>query len=147
MPKVKCEWIIHKEANEMVAKLCEMHPRHLGHITPATIGCVSISNKDKGDTQDDCRIRGVRQPDSLFSSVQYVIVFFQECWDKYNSAQRAAMLFRNLIRIPDAEDGPDGSVLKQDLQDIRVLVKAFGVDYMDSPSLPDLTQVRGALGE
>lgn len=147
MPKVKPEWNIHKEANEMVAKLCEMHPRHLGHISAGDIGCVAISNKDKGETQDDCRIRGVREPDSLFSTVKYVIVFFQECWDKYNPAQRSMMLFRNLIRIPDTEDGLDGSVLKQDLQDVRVLVKTFGVDYMDNPNLPDLSQVRGVLGE
>jgi hypothetical protein len=37
------------------------------------------------------------------------------------------------------DDGSDGSVLKEDLQDMRVLVKAFGVDYMENPNLPDLS--------
>jgi hypothetical protein len=55
------------------------------------------------------------------------------------------MLFKHLLRIPDTEDGPDGSVLKEDLQDSKILVKAFGVDYMDSPTLPDLANSKQPL--
>lgn len=147
MPKIKSEWIIHKEAYNLVVKLCEMHPRHLGHLAPDMIGCVSIANKEKGETQPPSKIRGIRMPDALFSSVRYVIEFYQDIWEKYTPAQRAALIFKNLVRIPDSDDGPDGSILKQDLQDVRVLVKSFGVDYMDNPELPDLSASRQVLAD
>jgi hypothetical protein len=145
MSKVKPEFLQSKEADEVVVKLCNLYPNHLGHVEPKIVGCVSIANKEKNETQPDSRIRGIHQPDAMFCSVQYVLCFYQDCWDKYTSAQRSMMLFKNLIRIPDTEDGPDGSVLKEDLQDSKMLVKAFGVDYMENPALPDLSVTKQPL--
>jgi hypothetical protein len=146
MPKIKPEWAVHAEAHAIVTSLCSMYPNHLGHVDPKTIGCVAIVNKDKKEGQEDSKIRGIRQPDSLFCTVQYVVVFYQSTWENYNPAQRAMMLFKNLIRIPENEDGPDGSLLKHDLQDFKILVQAFGVDYMDNPELPDISANKQVLG-
>lgn len=147
MPKIKPEWVISKDAEALVKKLCELYPEKFGHIEPSTIGCAAVINKDKGETQDDSKIRGLREPESIFSAKIYIISFFMNCWEDYTPAQRAAMIMKNLLRIPDLEDGPDGSVAKLDLQDSKCLVKAFGVDYMDSTGLPDLSQAKQPLPE
>lgn len=138
MAQIKPEWAVSKEADAVVSKLCQMYPERLGHVDPTTIGCAVITNKEKTEGQDDCKLKGMRLPEAIFCAKIYVLSFCQTTWETYSQAQRAAMLMRQLLRIPDTEDGPDGSVLKEDLKDIKCMVKAFGVDYMANPALPDL---------
>jgi hypothetical protein len=142
MPQIKPVWEIHEAAENLVKRLCDLYPERLGHISNNTVGCVAITNKDKPVTGEDSRIRGVRMPEQLFCQKKYVITFFCSCWDEYSPAQRSIMLMKNLLRIPDTEDGPDGSVLSETLKDNRCLVKAFGVDYMENTTLPNLAESR-----
>ena len=143
MPQIKKEYAIHGEAERIVARLCELYPERLGHVATGSVGCVSITNKDKPDSGEDSRIRGIRMPEQVFCEKKmYVITFFQSCWDAYSPAQRSVMLMKNLLRIPDTEDGPDGSVLAETLKDNKCLIRAFGVDYMQSTSLPNLADAR-----
>lgn len=138
MPKEQPTWELNKDADDMVAKIVERNPEKFGHVDATQIGIAMIAGKDPPDSQDwDAKISGIVQPESLFSKKTYVIWFFKSTWEKYDKRQRSAMLFRQLVRIPDEFDG---KLLKEDLKDCRALVKAFGLDYMSSPNLPDLTE-------
>jgi hypothetical protein len=138
MAQIKPEWAVCKEAEAIITKLCTMYPERLGHIDPTTFGCAVVTNKEKTEGQEDCRVKGMRLPEAIFSSKIYVVSFCLSTWEGYSPAQRSAMLMKTLLRVPDTEDGPDGSVMKEDLRDMKCLVKAFGVDYMANPELPDL---------
>lgn len=140
MAQIKPEWEIVKEAEQLVARFCELYPEKFGHIQPDTIGCAMITNKDRPDSADyDFKIKGVREPEALYSSKQYVVWFYKNIWDSYNKKQKAFVLFRALMSIPE---DPDGSVVKEDLKDWRCLIKIFGIDYMDNPNVPDLSETK-----
>lgn len=137
MAQIKSEWEIVGEAEKMVKDLCNLYPDKLGHIDSNRIGCAAIANKEQPATQEyDAKLVGVGEPTSLFCSKQYIISFYKQTWDAYSQAQKSMMVMKQLLRIPEEVDG---AVLKEDLKDVRCLVKAFGMDYMDSPTLPDLT--------
>jgi hypothetical protein len=140
MAQLKPEWEIVKEAETLVERLCELYPEKLGHIDPGTIGCAMITNKDRPDSADwDFKLIGVRDPVSLYSSKQYVIWFHKNVWDVYEKKQKAMMIMRALLKIPE---DLDGSVVAEDLKDIKCLVRTWGVDYMTNPNLPDLSDVK-----
>lgn len=140
MSQVEPEWAIVKEAEEMVEKLCNMYPDKVGHVDPKLIGCAAITNKERPEAQDyDSKISGIKKPEALFTSKVYVVAFYQNVWDGYTQPQRSAMIMRNLLRIPE---GMDGSLIKEDLKDLKCLVSAWGVDYINNPKLPDLTANR-----
>ena len=136
-------WEINGEAEEMVSKIVELNPEKFGHVDPEQIGAAMIVGKDPPDSQDwDAKLAGIKQPELIFSKKTYVIKFFKATWEKYDKKQRSAMLFKMLSRIPEDFDG---TVLKEDLHDCRILVRKFGLDYMASPSLPDLTEQKIAI--
>lgn len=140
MAQLKPEWEIIKEAEQLVERLCELYPEKLGHIDPGTIGCAAIVNKDRPDSADwDHKLKGIKEPESLYSSKQYVIWFHKNTWDAYDKKQRAMMIMRALLRVPEE---PDGSVVSEDLKDIKCLVRTFGVDYMNNPNIPDISDLK-----
>jgi hypothetical protein len=143
MPQVESEWEINQEAEKLIEKLVETYPEKLGHIGHEEIGCAQIVNKDRPDSWDyDSKLVGVKAPGSLYCPKKYIIWWHKNTWDSYTPAQRAAMLMAKLLRIPDPMDG---SVLKEDLKDVKCMVRSFGVDYMQNPNLPDLSEMKQPL--
>lgn len=137
MAQIKPEWEIVGEAEKMVQTLCELYPEKLGHVEWNRIGCAAVVNKEQPQGQDyDAKLIGVTEPTILFNSKSYIISFYKQTWDAYSQQQRSVMIMKQLLKIPEENDG---STLKEDLKDVKCLVKAFGLDYMDSPTLPDLT--------
>lgn len=143
MAQIKPEWQIVKEAEDIVARLAELYPEKFGHIDPSIIGCAMITNKDRPDSADwDFKIKGVKEPESLYSTKQYVIWFHQNIWDAFSRKQRVLTMIKALKSIPEE---PDGSLLKEDLKDWRDLVSRYGVDYMNDPNIPDFTESKQVL--
>lgn len=140
MAQEEPKWEVCKEAEQTVMKLHEMYPDKLGHFDPKVIGCCMIANKEPPKSQTwDSKIKGIKEPEALYCSKQYVIMFFKKTWDMYTPAQRSAMLMRDLLRIGD---DADGQILPESLKDNKELTVAFGVDYIQNPKLPDLTSQR-----
>ena len=145
MPQSEPVWELMKDAEEMVAQLCDKYPEKFGHIDQSSIGCAAITGKDKPPTQIwDAKIGGIREPEALWSKKKYCIQFYKSTWELYDKRLRAAMLFKLLVRIPD---DCDGKVLPEDLKDCYCLVKAFGPDYMKSPNMPDLLDQKQIFGD
>jgi len=138
--KVVPEWEILDAGQDLIKALCNIYPEKIGHIDPSKVGVAVITNKDRGETQEwDGRMVGITAPASLFSSKLYIIYMNKNTWDTYNPAQRSMMIMRHLLRIPDPSDG---SIIKEDLKDLKCLVKMWGVDYMENPSLPDISTTK-----
>lgn len=138
--RIQPEWEILNDGETLSKNLCDVYPEKLGHIDPTKVGVAVITNKDRGDTQEwDSKMVGITPPASLFSTKQYVIYTNKNTWDSYTPAQRSVMIMRHLLRIPDPADG---SIAKEDLKDLKCLVRAWGVDYMESPQLPDISVMK-----
>ena len=109
MPQEDPKWEICEAAEKIVAKLHELYPDKLGHFDPKAVGCTMIVNKEPPKSQSwDSKIKGIKEPEALYCSKQYVIMFFKKTWDTYNPAQRSGMLMRDLLRIGDDADGQGG---------------------------------------
>jgi len=140
MPQEDPKWEICQEAEKVVMALHKLYPDKLGHFDPKAIGCCAITNKEPPKSQSwDSKIKGIKEPEALYCSKQYVIMFFKKTWDSYTPSQRSAMLMRDLLRIGDEADG---QVMPESLKDNKELTKAYGVDYLQNPNLPDLASVR-----
>lgn len=138
--KIKPEWEVCKESEKIVERLCELYPEKVGHVSPDTIGACAITNKDQPENQDwIAKLIGIKEPVTLYCTKRYIIVFFKNKWDTLNKAQKSVLIMGKLLRIPE---DPDGSLLGEDLKDVKCLVKTFGVDYLESPTLPDMTDDR-----
>lgn len=138
--KIKPEWEVNKEAEGIVERLCELYPEKVGHVSPDFIGCAQIVNKDQPENQEwNAKLVGVREPVTLYCPKRYIIEFYRNKWEMLNKAQKAVLIMSKLLRIPE---DPDGSMLAEDLKDVKCLVKTFGVDYLESPTLPDMSAER-----
>lgn len=141
MAQEQPEWEIMADAEAMIKKMVENNPSKFGHIDAGIVGVAAIANKPKPEGAEDCKIKGVKEPESLWSSKQYVIFFHKDTWDKYNKAQRSFMLAKMMLRISDE---CDGKVMPEDLKDMVALVKGWGVNYMTNPNIPDLSEEKQA---
>jgi hypothetical protein len=136
MPRIEPEWAVVGEAEDIVKQLVSMYPEKYGHIDPSRVGVAAITNKPRPETADwYAKIKGVTQPEAMYCSKSYIILFHMNTWEEFNATQRQHLVNSQLARIPDP---PEGEILKKDLQDVKSLVKAFGVDYLFAPGLPSL---------
>ena len=71
----------------------------------------------------------------MYTNKRYVFVFYQHDWDELSDKHRAAITADALMGIPP---GGDGSVTTMDYKDHGMMLRTFGVDYMDNPEIPDL---------
>lgn len=136
MATVKPEWELSRDAEQLVSKLKEKYPTKFGHITVDQVGCAMITNKDKPDSQEwIAKITGVVDPVTIYCSKKYIIQFYRSSWDALTPAQKSAVIFQQMCKIPD---DPDGKLNTEDLKDIKCMVKSLGVDYINRLDLPDL---------
>ena len=138
MVQVAKEWQVVREAEELVATLCQKYPEKLGMVKADKVGVAQVTNKERPESDDSfAKIIGVTDPANVFCSKMYIIWFFKSTWDELNPAQKSALIMSKLLRI---SDDCDGGLLAEDLKDIKSMVKNFGVDYMVNPKLPDLAK-------
>ncbi len=130
-----------KEANDIMDKIIVNNPNIFGVINPNKIGVAIIPNKDRPDSQAKAEkrfgIKGVTGADKLWSTKDYIVEIFNDVWTSANHAMRSNIMCDVLRRIPT--DEPDGTLLKEDLHDLRIMISEFGMHYKDNPNVPDLT--------
>lgn len=138
MPAIAPEWEVNKDAEEMIGKIVEKYSERFNHIDPKLIGVAMVTNKDKPDGWDGLlKIVGLKEPLSLFSPKQYILWFHKSTWEHLTENVKVALLVSTLLRLPPDFDG---SVLPPDLKDVKSMVRAFGVDYLENPELPNLLE-------
>lgn len=138
MPQVEPEWAIVQEAEDIARRLIDKYPEKLGHIGVDEIGVAAIVNKPRPDTADwFAKTKGIKHPEALYCPKKYIIFFHMDTWDQFDPVTKQYMILAELMRIPDP---PDGSVLKKDIQDVKALVKTFGVDYLENANKPNLLE-------
>jgi hypothetical protein len=136
MPQLEPEFELMNDAQKMIVGLCDMYPDQFGHIEPNLIMVAAIINKDQPQGQAyDSSIVGIKPPVTLCTEKRYIIHFYKNVWDGYTDGQKALLLASKMLRI---DDECSGSVIPEDLKDVRRLVKTFGPDYHSDPNGPDI---------
>lgn len=121
---------------QLADKIIEKYPEQFGNIDVSKIACVSIQNKERSDKKTQIwDLKSIRPPISLFSSKVYIFVFYQKDWDEMSDKYRKLIVADCLCSIP-AEGA--GAVTPMDYKDHSMMLRTFGVDYMEREDAPDL---------
>ena len=140
MPNIAPEWESSQEADAIVQKLIDNYQDKLGHIDPEQIACMEITNKERPDSAKwYAKLSSAKAPVILFCTKPYVIYFFHDTWEAFAANQKSMLVLEMLLRIPEEMDG---TILQDDLKGLKALIARFGVDYYDSPDLPDVAETR-----
>lgn len=121
---------------QIADKLIEAHPDLFANIDVATIACCGITNKDRSEKKTQLwELKAIKPPISLFCPKSYVVVFFQKDWDSLSEKHRHLITADVLCSIPP---GGGGDIKPMDYKDHSVMLRTFGVDYMNRSDVPDL---------
>jgi hypothetical protein len=140
MAKGKTEAVYEEipEFLEIADKIIEKHPTQFGNIDLSTVACVVITNKERPEKKTQLwEIKSIKPPISLFSQKQYVFVFFKADWEEMNEERRAMITADALCSIPPEGNG---DVVTMDYKDHSLMLRTFGVDYMESDKIPNLLE-------
>jgi hypothetical protein len=117
----------------MVAKLIDLNRDRFDHIDPLTLRMTMITNKEPDGT---FKVIKVGNPVAMFCPFRYVVVVHQGDWEQYGEDQKALSLFRVLNSLEPDEDEP--KIISPDVKEHSVMLRTFGVDYMQNPEIKNL---------
>ena len=139
MAQVKAEYAALDEFADIAQKLIDKYPEIFGGIDISTIKCVVITNKDCAEKKKSkpYEVKGVPQPIRMDCPFSYYVILYQSDWVERDEAHKAILVSAILQAIPVSTED-EGKVNTYDLKDYDRMLRNFGVDYMDSDSIPNL---------
>lgn len=123
------------EFMEIAHKLIERYPDVFSGIDAARIGCVSITNKERDEKKPRFDIKTAVPPISMYTTKEYVIVVYLNDWSAM-AEKHKALLVADAIRSISPEG--QGKKVPFDMKDHSLMLRTFGVDYLENPTVPDL---------
>lgn len=128
----------YEELEEFISianKLIERYPSVFAGKSIDKIACVSITNKDRKEGKPRWELKTVAPPVSIFCPKEYIVVLFMSDWATLTDKQKGLLVASVLCSIsPEGE----GKTIPFDMKDHAIMLRTFGVDYMENPSAPDL---------
>lgn len=129
----KPEYEAVEEYAVLAQKLVDKYPQVFPGLDPSQIRCYSIINKERPSSKSIWEIHAVKQPINLDCPYNWYVVVYQEDWEEMDEKLQAKLVAATLLSV-----GEEGKVNSFDLKDHKVMVKTFGVDYLDNAEGPDL---------
>jgi len=126
-------------AKDVLASSSEVFPAIDEDEFVENIKVVAITNKERKETQDLVKVKGVPQPVRMFCSCTYVVEMYLKDWQKLDDTQREWLVLYILRRIPTDSD-QEGKVLPVDYKDDSVIVRTVGPDWLENEDLPSITK-------
>jgi hypothetical protein len=137
MPQIKPEYEIVNEFSSFASSLQSRYPEIFDGVDVSKLRCVSITNKERKDTKKLWDVRPVQMPIKMDCPYNYYIVLYAKDWAELDEKHRLLLVADILQAIPT--DGSDeGKILQPDLKDFAIMLRTFGVDYMDQEKVPHL---------
>jgi len=128
------------EAREIIQKLCDQYPDELWAVRPDTIITLGVSNKERPKSSNKmASIRPLKGATKALMqinnvNIRYLIELYWSDYNEWNNAQKAAVIFHELIHI----DSEVGKTVKHDVEDFRIMVDKLGVNWFNDADLPNL---------
>lgn len=142
-PKEPKAYEILPEAQEMIKALCknEQIGRILWAVEPETIAVLCIVNKERPQSSNVlAKITRVTAPmEALLTAndieVKFVIELYAHDWKSMSNSRRQALIFSQLLHIPPPVES---GLVKCDVDDFAIMIDAFGVNWAELESVPEL---------
>ena len=132
MANIAPEFEVVHEFATLAHGLQERHPEIFDGIDIDKIRCVSITNKERGKKRRKLwGILPVKNPIRMDCPYTYYVIVYNKDWVELNEKMRLMMVADVLQSVP-AED--DGKVLQPDMKEFSVMLRTFGVDFMENES-------------
>lgn len=132
------------EATEMIAKICEKHPKAFWAVTPASIAVMGVDNLERSEKAVAKQpvwsrmrnVKGVEQAIFQENNIQerYILEIFWSDWNKWSDATRAAVLASHLFEITPEVETKNSA----DCSGFKILYKALGVNWERETSVPNI---------
>jgi hypothetical protein len=135
MVKAKPQYVELDEFYEIVDKLSNKYYDLFGTIEPDRIKSFAVMNKSRqDDTAPWWSIIQVREPLCDIFHVDYVFKLFLNDWESMMEKNKYLLVADALLSI----DPVNERVKKFDVQDHSLMIRNFGLDYLESDVAPDI---------
>ena len=128
------------EGKEICEKLCQKYPAELWAVRTEIVTVLGVKNKERPEKSTKLAvcipIKGIHKSLMQLNNIntRYVIELYWSDWNKWNQAQKTALIFHELLHI----DHEIGKTVKHDVEDFRLMVDKLGVDWFNDSKLPNL---------
>jgi hypothetical protein len=136
MPQIKNEYEAVAEFATLANGLQAKYPEIFAGVDVSKIRCVAITNKERKQGKRMWDISPVKMPAKMDCPYNYYVVVFMKDWIEQDEAHRLLLVADILNAIPSDDD--EGKILQPDCKDFFVMLRTFGIDYMDSANVPHL---------
>lgn len=122
--------------NSIAAKLVARYPDVFADKKVDRIAAVAITNKERPRKKNQLwELRPVVPPITLYCNKEYIVTFYLNDWESMNEKYRALAVADILLSI--SSEG-SGKTVPFDMKDHGIMLRTFGVDYLENPSAPDI---------
>jgi len=130
------------ELKDVVVSLKNAFPEKLEHIDEDRILYANFSKKE---SRTKGKIGRVPPRYSIFlKNYDYLLEVHKESWLLFGNAERLYVILHELCHIPDggfdSEQKSYRKVIKHDLEDFKMLVREYGVDWENLKKLEDIVK-------
>lgn len=136
MAKEIPEYAIVEDFGEIAQKLINLNEDRFGSIDHKILRMTIIVNKEPPERPPFYKIIRINNPVAMFCPFRYVIVSWKQLWEEWDEDRRALMVCSVLESLEPDEDEP--KIKPPDLKEHSVMIRTFGPDYMDNPSIRGL---------
>ena len=132
MAQLQLEYEAIEDFNVIAAKIVEKYPSIFNGVPVEEVRCYAITNKERAEGKKLWTVSAVPQPIRLDCQYGWYVVLFQKDWEDLGKESKQLLVASILCSI-----GEEGKVNPFDLKDYGVMVRTFGVDYLDKKA-PDI---------
>lgn len=136
MAKEKPQYEIVEGFTDLLDRAINNNEDRFGHIDPKMIRMAQITNKEPPECGPQFKIIRINNPVALVCPYRYMVVTWQQVWDEFSEDRKALMVFDILLSLEPDEEEP--KLIAPDIKAHGTMLRTFGVDYMDNPSLKNL---------
>ena len=140
MPATKPEYEVVEEFSDIAKKVIEKYPEVFHGLDVGEIRCVSITNKDRKDNDDNFwQVMPVKMPVRSDCQFGWYIIVYATDWEGFDDRHKNILVASALCSIPKDET-EIGKTLPPDYKDYAVMLRTFGPDYLQNDDTPDILE-------
>ena len=122
------------EYEEIANKLIDRYPIAFSHIVLDEVLFLKEVEKSPRGKYADTRI--IRSPYTYFSDYKFIITFYENNVMAMTEAQKVLLVYHELLHI----DPSFSKLVGHDINDFRILLSKFGVNWDIDPNLPNILE-------
>jgi predicted metallopeptidase len=130
------------EGNQMVAALCQKYPKILWAVNPEQVVVLGITNKERPKKMKKLATIRLISPAMKTilrafgrKDIRFYIEVYAQDFSAWSNQRRQVILLHEILHISAPDER---SLVRHDTEDFSLLLDAFGIDYWQKESLPDL---------